>query len=265
MPFSEREKNIAKAISAQSITDNLKNDVKVVFFENIDSTNSEAKRNAHLLTTKPILFVANQQSGGRGRLGRSFYSPKDTGLYMSLLLKAQEDFEDNICITTATAVYVTKAIKELSDADPKIKWVNDIYIGLKKVCGILCEAVTDPVTSKISGIIIGIGINITTDVFPDDIKRIASSLNQNIDRSLLCAKITDNILDGIKNIGDRSFIEEYKAHSLVLNKEITFLENGDTHTATAIDIDKNGGLIIGTESGLRTLSTGEITVRLKND
>lgn len=259
------QKNTACPLSKKQILSHLQSDLNVVCFDTIDSTNNEAKRNAQNLSLSPMLFVANHQNNGRGRLGRSFYSPGDTGLYMSLLLKASPDFSDNVCITTATAVFVTDAIKELCGIDAKIKWVNDIYIGSKKICGILCEAVTDPITSQISCIVIGIGINITTDSFPNELKDIAASLDTDIDRNLLCAKITDNILLGEKSVSDRSFIEKYKARSMVINSEITYTENGETKPALAVDINRNGGLVIRTEEGLKTLSTGEISIRLKND
>ena len=264
-----RNKNKAQnspEICAHDIKANMINEVDIHYFETIDSTNNEAKKHNNLLTDTPMLFVANQQYGGRGRLGRSFYSPKDTGLYMSLMLKRSDNSEDIVCMTTAVAVCVCDAIKALCDIEPKIKWVNDIYVENKKVCGILCEAVTNPDTSKIDAIIICIGINISTSNFPDDIKDIATSLKSNLDKSKLCALITDNILAMQKNISQRSFIEKYKSYSLVLNKEITYTQSGITKTAIAVDIDKNGALVVRTTNGYDTLSTGEITVRLhQND
>ncbi|MBQ8538187.1 MAG: biotin--[Ruminococcus sp.] len=252
-------------LSAENISTKLNCNAQVLCFDTIDSTNSEAKRNSHKLTDSPLLFVANSQTAGRGRLGRSFYSPKDTGLYMSLMLKAKDDIQDTVCMTTAVSVCVTDAIKALCGIDAVIKWVNDIYIGSKKVCGILCEAVTDYVTSKIKGIIIGIGINISTIDFPDELRDIASSLGQAVDKNHLCALITDNIVTMYENIESRAFIDEYKKRSLVLGKKINYTENGVTKEATAVDIDNNGGLIIETENGTKTLSTGEITIRIKND
>lgn len=253
------------SMSKSEIRSYLKNKVDVFYFDTIDSTNNEAKRKSSSLADTPLLFVSNHQSMGRGRLGRTFYSPNDTGLYMSLMLKADKNTQDIVCMTTATAVCVTNAISKLCDVDPKIKWVNDIYISNKKVCGILCEAVTDPDSHKISGIIIGIGINIKTTDFPAELENIAVSLGQAVDKNRLCALITDNIIDMYKDIQSRSFIEEYKRRSLVLGKKITYTENGEAKQAKALDIDNNGGLIIETEDGTKTLSTGEITVRLKND
>ena len=252
-------------LSALNINSKLNYKVDVKCFDTIDSTNSEAKRNSHKLTDTPLLFVADSQTAGRGRLGRSFYSPKATGLYMSLMLKAKDDIKDTVCMTTAVSVCVTDAIKTLCSIDAKIKWVNDIYIDSKKVCGILCEAVTDETTSKIKGIIIGIGVNISTTDFPDELINIASSLGQAINKNHLCALITDNIISMYENIESRAFIEEYKKRSLVLGEKINYTEDGITKEAVAIDIDQNGGLVIETENKIKTLSTGEITIRLKNN
>lgn len=252
-------------LCAQKIKTNMTNAIDVRFFDTIDSTNNEAKRNSHMLTDTPMLFVANHQHSGRGRLGRTFYSPKDTGLYMSLMFRQNDIPENIVCMTTATAVCVCDAINKLCNLNPRIKWVNDIYIENKKVCGILCEAVTNPVTSEIDAIIIGVGVNISTCDFPDELSDIATSLNKDIDKSALCALISDNIITMHKDIANRAFIEKYKAYSLVLNKEITYTQNGITKTATAVDIDSNGGLVIKTAEGFDTLSTGEITVRIHHN
>lgn len=253
--------------NAQEVLKHLKSDVSVIPFETTDSTNTQAKLYCGQFKdegiTSPVLFIAEHQNGGKGRLGRTFFSPADSGLYMSLLIKADEIENDIVCVTTATAVCVADAIKKLCSITPKIKWVNDIYIENKKVCGILCEAVTNPDTMKIEYIIIGIGVNIGITKFPDELKDIATSLSEKTNKNKLCAYITDNIVEQLSRISDRSFIDKYKELSLVLGKQITYTENEETKEATAVDIDNNGGLVIQTESGTKTLSTGEITVRLK--
>lgn len=254
--------------NAQEVLKYLKSEVSIIPFETTDSTNTQAKLYCGQFKdegiSSPVMFIANHQNGGKGRLGRSFYSPADSGLYMSLLINAQEIESDIVCITTATAVCVANAIQALCNITPKIKWVNDIYIEDKKVCGILCEAVTNPETMKIEYIIIGIGVNVSTESFPNDIKDIATSLPVKVNKNKLCAYITDNIIEELSKISDRSFIEKYKERCMVLGREITYIENDETKKATAIDIDKNGGLVIKTKNEeIKTLSTGEITVRMK--
>lgn len=254
--------------NAQEVLKHLKSDVSIIPYDTTDSTNTQAKlycgqfKNEGI--SSPVLFIANHQIGGKGRLGRTFFSPADSGLYMSLLIKADEIQEDIVCLTTATAVCVANAIEKLCSITPDIKWVNDIYIDNKKVCGILCEAVTNPDTMKIEYIIIGVGVNIAVKSFPSEIKDIATSLPVKTDKNKLCAYITDNIINELSCIGDRSFIDKYKERCMVLGKEITYIENEETKEATAIDIDRNGGLVIKTQNGeTKTLCTGEITVKMK--
>lgn len=170
------------SLSADKILDNmsdasLKLELKV--FNSIDSTNNEAKRMTADGFRGNALIVANEQTKGRGRLGRSFYSPKNTGIYMSFLFSTNAKLSGAVLVTTAAAVAVVRAIESLTNIRPMIKWVNDIYIGNKKVCGILTEAVTDVETGSMQSIIIGIGVNISTEDFPDDIAHTATSLNIN--------------------------------------------------------------------------------------
>ena len=132
-------------------------------YDEIDSTNLEAKRyaasNSEPLQEIPV-FIAKSQTGGRGRLGRSFFSPEETGLYMSILLPINENLIETDLITPAAGVAVCRTIEELSTETPKIKWVNDVYINKKKVCGILAEGIIDSKLGKISKVVLGIGINL---------------------------------------------------------------------------------------------------------
>ncbi len=232
-------------------------DVEV--FDIIDSTNLEAKRRALAGFDSPMLLVAEEQTAGKGRMGRQFYSPKSTGLYMSYLYQPTTAFSDSVTVTAAAAVAVTRAINKLTDLKPLIKWVNDIYIDGKKVCGILTEAVTGSKTA----IIVGIGINIMTEHFPDEIASTADSLKRKIDRNRLAAEIVKQLQILIAELPDRTFIEEYRQKSCVLGREITFIKNGIAQNGTACDIDRDGGLIVKTIDGTVTLNTGEISLRLK--
>ena len=114
--------------NAQEVLKHLKSEVSIIPFETTDSTNTQAKLYCGQFKdegiTSPVLFIANHQNGGKGRLGRTFYSPADTGLYMSLLIKTDEIENDIVCVTTATAVCVANAIEKLCNITPKIKWVN---------------------------------------------------------------------------------------------------------------------------------------------
>lgn len=232
-------------------------------YDQTDSTNLRAKEKILSGASLPCLFVANSQTMGRGRQGKSFYSPKDTGLYMSLAIPYDYIDCDKVSITSMTAVAVAKAIKEVCSIDTGIKWVNDLYIDGKKVCGILTELVCEPLSNKPLAIIIGIGINLSTKDFPSDIENSATSLFVSTDiKEKLWGKITDNIL----NIKGNSFMDEYRRLSIVLGKEICYTVNGVVFDGVAIDVNDKGHLEVLNSDGTRQiLSSGEISLKLKRD
>ncbi len=238
----------------------------LIVLESVDSTNNEAKRMLANGYEGRCLIVANEQTGGRGRLGRTFYSPKNTGIYMSFLFKTDLKLSDAVTVTTAASVAVVEAIESVTGIVPEIKWVNDVYVGEKKVCGILTEAVSDFETATARNVIIGIGINITTSDFPEELRVSASSLGVHTPvRNELIAATANKLVLFAKNLCDHSlFIESYRRHSLVVGREIDFYINGNKNTGTAESIDENGGLVVRLENGdMTTLSSGEVTVRLK--
>ena len=231
----------------------------VLYYDVIDSTNLEAKRLIKSGAKLPLIITADTQTAGKGRMGRQFYSPDKTGLYMSFVYEPETAFQDSVTVTSAAAVAVVRAIEELTDLNPKIKWVNDIYIYDKKVAGILTEAVTG---ERIS-IIVGIGVNITTDEFPDEIKDTATSLKQSVDKNVLLECIVKHLVELIDGLPQRTFLAEYKEKSMVIGKEVYFIKNGVKKEGMAVDINQDGGLIVQTPDGCETLNTGEITLRVK--
>ncbi len=233
--------------------------ISVLHYDVIDSTNLEAKSQINSGANLPLIIVADTQTAGKGRMGRKFYSPDKTGLYMSFVYESETDFQDSVTVTSAAAVAVVRAIEELTDLKPKIKWVNDIYIDEKKVCGILTEAVTGEKTS----IIVGIGVNITTDEFPDEIKNTATSLKCAVDKNDLLECIVKHLIGLIKGLPQRTFLPEYKEKSLVIGKEVYFIKDGVDKEGIAVHINRDGGLIVQTSDGCVTLNTGEITLRVK--
>ncbi len=258
-------------LSSEGIIPHLKESyskLPIIVYKTIDSTNSQAKKQLVTNAVHGTVIAAEEQTNGRGRMGRSFYSPSKTGIYMSLILRPHLNISNAVLITTASAVAVCRAIKSLTDKKPEIKWVNDIYVNGKKVCGILTEAVTDFESRMVESIIIGIGINFkTTDEhFPDEIRETAGSLftseSTGITRNRLIAEIINELLDIYDNLEDSNFIMEYKAQSMILGKEIVFYENSIENYGKAIDIDNSGGLVVETKKGeVITLNSGEITVR----
>ena len=207
-----------------------------------------------------FLVVADEQTAGRGRQGKQFYSPRGTGIYMTVVVHHGRRLQDAVSVTTAAGVAVCRAIEELTDKHPQIKWVNDVYIDDKKICGILTEAVVGMESGLAEAMIIGIGANMQTEQFPPDVEN-AASLDADVSRADMIAAIADHLWE-ILDDGYESYIDYYRSHSMLLGKAITFIRDGVTTPATAIGIDEIGGLVVRLEDGsVITLRSGEITVR----
>ena len=241
-------------------------DVDIFTFKTSPSTNAEAMtRLMNGGLTHGTLIVADEQTKGRGRMGKSFFSPK-SGIYMSVCLcKSIERMQDVMVITPAAAVAVRSAIAKLTGIDAKIKWVNDIYIDKKKVCGILTQADIDFESGKAGTFIVGIGINFVEQDFPDEIKQRACALftgQPTITRSQLIGEIYRNLIKLTDDLTDRRFMLSYKQHSLVMNREISYTYNGEDKSGKVIDIDGDGGLVVQENGGgIRNLTCGEISIR----
>ena len=240
----------------------------VLVYKTIDSTNTEAKKLAVAGASHGTVVLSEEQTEGRGRRGRSFFSPNGNGIYMSLILRPNLNVQDSVLITTAASVAVSRAIKKVTNLDTQIKWVNDLYMNGKKICGILTEAVTDCDTGCIDSIILGIGINFSlkSNRIPEELKHTIGSLYEtkpdHLTRNQLCAEIITQVLDLCQQLSDRTFLEEYKTKSLVIGQHILILGNTIQESGIAIDINSSGGLIVQMDSGeIRTLNSGEITIR----
>lgn len=250
-------------LNAQEIKKSLSFDCRVEYYKTLDSTNNVAKRIIAEGEDDVLLVVGEEQTAGRGRQGKSFYSPQGTGIYMSLVVHPMIELQNAVTATTAAAVAVCRAIETLTDKKPMIKWVNDVYLNGKKICGILTEAVTDFETQTVSSIIIGVGINLTTKDFPRDVQN-ASCLNADVKRAELIGAVA-NELNRIVCSGYGEFMEYYRAHSLVVGEDIVFIKNGVSTSARVVGIDDFGGLEVELADGTRTtLRSGEITVRKIN-
>lgn len=258
------KKKVPVALCAENIASLLRNGVCVRVFDTIDSTNNEAKRMLESGFSGFALVAAEAQTGGRGRLGRSFYSPESTGLYFTVIIPPCFPTKEATLLTPAAAVATVRVLEKISGESLKIKWVNDIYKNDKKICGILAEAVLDTVGGGFSGFAVGIGINLSTEDFPDDIAEIAASLKTEADKNEIAAGIASELFSFARNLSARQFIPEYRDHSLVTGREIYFIKNGEKTNATALGIDDDGGLAVKLENGeITTLRGGEISVRMR--
>lgn len=246
----------------------------VFAFDEIDSTNSAARRFLEAEADKTGiyegLFVADFQSAGRGRTGHSFYSPSHTGIYMSYFFTPGEGLENASNATTKAAVVARKVLSDAYGIDVGIKWINDLYVGERKVSGILAEAHITGVNK--GSVIVGIGINLSTEDFPDDIKNRAGSLINDVNtgslpsREEVIGKIAAGFHKEMSDLLDLSYLEEYKKHCIILGKDISYMENDKSCIAHAIDIADDAGLIVKMPDGeIRNLKTGEVSlIRIAN-
>ncbi len=251
---------------------------RIHVFKQLESTNLTAKRMALDGASAETVVIAEEQTKGKGRMGRSFYSPSGSGIYMSFILAPRFDTAKSVLITTAASVAVCKAIEKVTGISCQIKWVNDVYMNDKKICGILTEAVTDFESGRIHYIVLGIGINYSTSrtAFPKELSGIAGSLYEgatedHISRNRLIAEIINQVFAVNERLESREFISEYKARSFVLGKEIRIIptigpdaeRNFDEGIpATVMDIDGDGGLVVKYQDGtVSTLNSGEISIR----
>ena len=250
------------------LNDELKNKIKVEVLEKTSSTNFLVREKAKE-SEEGLVVVAGEQTAGRGRFGRSFFSPGDSGVYMSLLLKPAIRPEAAVQITTAAAVSVCKALDSLGVYNSKIKWVNDIYICNRKVCGILTESSFDANSGLLDFAVLGVGINIYESEagFPDDIKDIAGAVFSERKESLRNRFIAEfiNVFFGFyDDLSSKKHLEEYREKSFVLGKEINILQGETIIEGKALDIDENCNLVVELPDGkTEKLHSGEISVRVR--
>lgn len=215
--------------------------------------------------------IAAQQTAGRGRLGRSFFSPKE-GLYLSVIIKPDFDLSASVLVTVAAAAAVAEAIDDVCGAETEIKWVNDVYLDGKKVCGILTEGITDFETGGIDHLVIGIGVNTSLRGFPEELLSVAGAVEGDYSRSALAAGIISRLLAYTEALEERAYIDTYRNKSLLTGRDIKVFkgvyrkdpaEEIDGRPARVLGIDADGGLqVIYTDGSRETLTTGEVTVRL---
>ena len=230
-----------------------------------DSTNRVAKELAAEGAPEGTLVVAQKQSNGRGRLGRSFFSPEG-GIYMSMVLRPQIAAEKALLITTCGAVAVARAIEKLGGGEAGIKWVNDIFVNGKKVCGILAEAGLSGASEYPDYVVLGIGINVKKQSVPEELKDIVGCLEDiprcRILKEELIAAVWEEFAGLYQTLSTAVYMEEYKRRSILLGREVTVLAADGDYRAVVTDIDKDGHLVIRRDGKESFLSSGEVSVRL---
>ncbi len=238
--------------------------IKPMFFRTVDSTNNIAKKTALAGAAEGTAIIAESQTAGRGRLGRSFVSKKG-GVYMSIVLRPTLSPADTVFITVAAAVAAARAIESVSHKKCDIKWVNDIYIEGKKVCGILTEGEL-AADGGLGFAILGVGINlfapkggISADLpLADSVfdKKRPFLCKTSLKRRLI-KKFTEEFFTFYQKLDKKEFIKEYQERSFLNGREITYTKDGKTYSGIVTKIDENANLII---DGTKRLSQGEIQI-----
>ncbi len=265
----------ASAIRAALPTGTVTIDMQV--HDVLDSTNTEAKRIARACLAesralpRPLLIIARRQTAGRGRLGRDFYSPADTGLYMTLLYSTNRPLTDAVAVTGAAAVAVATTLEAMTGEVFLIKWVNDIYRNGCKVCGILTEAVGGE-GGQPNYIAVGIGINVTTEHFPDGFRAPAASVASATDghaalnMNELAAGVVASLLAHLDDPAAPEVVDAYRARSLLTltPTPVTVTRGSEVFDGVAERIEDDYALRVRLPDGrVEVLSGGEVSVRGK--
>ncbi len=253
-------------LNARYIERRLKN-ISVYSYDCVESTNIIAKKLAENGSAEGTVVVSCKQTGGKGRLGRSFFSPGG-GVYFSLILRPDIKAETTLFITVAAAVAVSCAIESISVKKCDIKWVNDVYINNKKVCGILTEGGFDT-NGELKYAVLGVGVNLFApkNDFPENLPLAASIFDKNCGiiyknrkKEQLIIEFIDKFLLFYNNIHQKTFMSEYKSKSFLSGKEITYIKDGSVYKGVVVGIDDEAHLVVKTDDGEEVLSHGEVQI-----
>ena len=272
-------------LSPQGISKYLKEaykDLELSVFPTVSSTNAVVKEQAANGCGEGLIVISNEQTEGRGRRGRSFFSPDGTGIYMSLLLRPKHFTSQQATrITTMAAVAMCEAIEEVSEEQALIKWVNDIYVRGRKVCGILTEASFDMESGLLEYAVLGVGVNVykPEEGFPEEIQQRAGAVFEdtgNDRKNHLAAAFINHFMEYYEaqnqaalseskagDIGIADYIKKYQERSMAVGKEIEVLSGNESRNAYAYGVDEECRLLVRYEDGqTESLSYGEISIRL---
>ena len=271
--ISENDRLSVPAIRRRRTRTGLGADIRI--YPELTSTNDKAKELANEGAADGTVILADSQSAGKGRRGRSFFSPPGSGLYLSVILRPRLTGELASRITSAAAVAAARAVEReaaLPEGTVGIKWVNDLYIRDRKICGILTEAALDLESGLLDYAVLGIGINTTPISFPEELRPIATSVSNEcghpVSRSALAACLLDELERELPGIGEAPpcrFLEESRRRSVVVGREVLVTKGEATFPARAVEIDDEGGLVVETAAGRQTLRSGEVSVHLSPD
>ena len=240
---------------------------EIYYFDSIDSTNTKAKELAEEGHPSGTLVVADRQTAGKGRRGRSWESPSGIGIFMTLMLKPEINPNHASMLTLVAAMATTRAIRRVTGVPAMIKWPNDIVMNGKKVCGILTEMSAQ--FDYINHIVIGIGINVHNEDFPEEIAQTASSIylesGQRIHRASLIETFLEEFEDVyaeyLKTEDMEGLVKEYDAMLVNRGRQVRVLDPKEPFEGKAMGITKKGELIVDTWESRKLVSSGEVSVR----
>ena len=244
-------------LSAARIRSLLGPTLPVYVYQSIDSTSNECKRRLSQGEER-CLVLAVEQTGGRGRRGKAFFSPGGAGLYMSLAMPMDMALSSAVGVTAYAAVCVASAIREVTGRRCGVKWVNDLYLDGKKVCGILSEAVAGLEAGAVGSVVIGVGVNLHPSAVPPELEDIVGFLGCGAVKNELCAAIAARLQRF--DPADKSYMTEYRALSIVLGQEVRYCLDGVEKHGVAEAIGDDGALHVRTPSGVDVLRGGEVSL-----
>lgn len=240
----------------------------ITVLDKVNSTNTYLKELTSTDNTKIQVVIANEQTNGVGRMSRHFVSNRGKGIYMSIRFKPNFSLETTKKVTACVSVAIAKAIDNLCNTNVSIKWVNDIYINNKKICGILSTGSTNLELGILDYMIVGIGINLYHQEFPEELKDIASSIYDEtkviVDRSNLIGEVLNEILKALETIETNDFITTYRNKSNVIGHMVELSMFDHTEIVKVLDIDDDAKLVVEKDGKIKKIYSGEIQrMRLK--
>ena len=241
--------------------------MNILYFDEIDSTNNRAKQLGEEGAEEGTVVIADLQTDGRGRVGRSFDSPKGEGLYLSVLLRPAVRPDAASQLTLLAALAVRKALLETAGLETMIKWPNDIVRHGKKLCGILTEM--SLIGGSVSYVVVGIGVNVHQKTFPEELSAVATSVFLENGKDLSRKALSDRLLtaffsyyEEFLKTRDLSFVrEEYDSFLVNRGEPVHVLDPKEPYSGIAEGIDENGGLLVKTGEKIRVVKSGEVSVR----
>ena len=251
------------ALNNELVEHQLDQSVDVQTFKTINSTNTYLKEylGVHSLT-KPLAVIAEKQTNGYGRFKRDFYSPDHGGIYLSLAVPLDNQPLNPSLVTTSIAIGVIHALQKFfPEQNFSVKWVNDLYIGHKKIAGILTEATADLESLAPTELVIGVGINLTTQDFPKELKSKVQAISDRLpaDLNTIAAELINNLLSILTDYEDGHYLQEYRQRLNLMGKQIDMQVGSKLTHGEVVDLSNDGGLVVkDKQNHLQTYYSGEV-------